>query len=89
MKNSKEYKMSIRLDDTSKSIVDAAANAGIAKTDFINRAIHEANLSSQASRRAVQPHLARLQSLLELCSDSETRDQMRKELQQVCLYLKS
>ena len=88
--NSKnENKMSIRLDKDSITILDNASKTGITKTDYINRAIHDSDLTKQTARRSVQPHLARLQSLLECCEDIQTKNEMREELHRICLYLKS
>lgn len=84
-----EKKMSIRLDKDSITILDNASKTGITKTDYINRAIHDSDLTKQIARRSVQPHLARLQSLLECCEDIQTKNEMREELHRICLYLKS
>ena len=84
-----EKKMSIRLDKDSITILDNASKTGITKTDYINKAIHDSDLTKQTARRSVQPHLARLQSLLECCEDIQTKNEMREELHRICLYLKS
>ena len=85
----KEKKMSIRLDTESIHILNKAKESGISQTAYINRVIHESNLTNEIARRSVQPHLANMQSLLEFCEDVEIKREMRKELQQICLYLKS
>ena len=84
-----EKKMSIRLDKDSITILDNASKTGITKTDYINKAIHDSDLTKQTDKRSIQPHLARLQSLLDCCEDIQTKNEMREELHQICLYLKS
>jgi len=88
--NEKESKkMSVRLDYESVTILKTAVKAGVTQTNYINQAIHASNPSKQTAKRSVQPHLARMQSLLEFCEDTELKNEMREELHQICLYLKS
>jgi len=82
-------KMSVRFDYESITILNTAVKAGMSQTDYINKAIHASDPSKQTAKRSVQPHLARLQSLLEFCEDTELKNEMREELHQICLYLKS
>ena len=75
-KEKADRKISVRLNDEANKKVIDAVNKGISKSEFINNAIIGCNTTN-------------IQTELELITDMTTKNEIRKELNGLCLALKS
>ena len=90
MKKGKENrKISVRLSDEAYEKVINAVNGGINKSKFINNAIIGCNTTNIGELRTAMTHICNIQTELELITDMTTKNEIRKELNGLCLALKS
>ena len=90
MKKEKDNrKISVRLNDEAYKNVIGAVKKGISKSKFINNAIIECNTANIGELRTAMAHICNIQTELELITDMTTKNEIRKELNGLCLALKS
>ncbi len=88
-KEKDDRKISVRLNDEAyKNVIDAVKK-GISKSEFINNAIIVCNTTNIGELRAAMTHICNIQTELELVTDMTTKNEIRKELNGLCLALKS
>ena len=88
-KEKENRKISVRLNDEANKRVIDAVNKGISKSEFINNAIIGCNTTNIGELRAAMTHICNIQTELELITDMTTKNEIRKELNGLCLALKS
>ena len=90
MKKEKDNRrISVRLNDEAyKNVIDAVKK-GISKSKFINNAFIGCNTTNICELRTAMTHICNIQTELELITDMTTKNEIRKELNGLCLALKS
>lgn len=88
-KEKEDRKISVRLNDEANKKVIDAVNKGISKSEFINNAIIGCNTTNIGELRTAMAHICNIQTELELITDMTTKNEIRKELNGLCLALKS
>ena len=88
-KEKDDRKISVRLNNEAYKKVTDAVNNGISKSKYINNAIIGCNTTNIGKLRAAMAHICNIQTELELITDMTTKNEIRKELNGLCLALKS
>lgn len=85
----KDKRISVRLDaEASKKLADMQAK-GYTTSQYINTAIKGSTSVEIDVLRAIMIHISNLQSKFEFEEDTEVKRAMRRELNEICLVLKS
>lgn len=88
-KEKENRKISVRLNDEANKKVIDVVNKGISKSEFINNVIIGCNTTNIGELRTAMTHICNIQIELELITDMTTKNEIRKELNGLCLALKS
>ena len=85
----KENKISVRLTPEAAEKLNDAVNKGYSKSAYINNLIVSSKTMNLNVLREISTYIFNAQSGLELITDATARNNVRKELDQLCHVLKS
>lgn len=88
-KQEKSTKISVRLDCEATEKLKKANENGYTTTQYINESIKNSGVVDLTFMREAMIHICRLEEELEYETDAEVKIIMRKELNKLCLALRS
>ena len=88
-KTGKSKRISVRLDSDAEAKLNSAIANGYTTSSFINDVIKGASVTNIQVEREVMKHVNQIQSEIEFERDYEILKNVREELNEICLALRS